>query len=76
MMVSLLLPRHHQLGLAGGAEEVGGHGQAVSQLVIAKDVMRLLGPGGPELGEMLVATSWCARMSPPPNNINTFYKQD
>ena len=41
MMVTLI-PRHQELGLAGGAEQVRGKGPAVSQLIIAEDVMRLL----------------------------------
>ena len=41
MMVTLI-PRHQELGLAGGAEQVRGQGPAVSQLIIAEDVMRLL----------------------------------
>ena len=58
------LPRHHKLGLAGGAEQVIGQGLAVSQLLIAEDVRRLLRPGGPELRKVMV-TSRCAGMSPP-----------
>ena len=65
MLAPRPLPRHHKLGLAGGAEQVIGQGLAVSQLLIAEDVMRLLRPGGPELRKVLV-TPRCAGMSPPP----------
>ena len=71
-----LVPRHQELRLAGGAEQVRGQGPAVSQLVIAEDILRLLGPRGPELGEMLV-TFRCAGMSPPPKinlmSMETFH---
>ena len=61
------LPRHQQLGLAGGAEQVRGQGLAVSQLVIAEDVRRLLGPGGLDMRDLLMlVTPRCAGMSPPP----------
>ena len=49
MLAPRPLPRHHELGLAGGAEQMRGKGLAVSQLLIAEDVRRLLSPGGPEL---------------------------
>ena len=49
MLAPRPLPRHHELGLAGGAEQMRGQGLAVSQLLIAEDVRRLLSPGGPEL---------------------------
>lgn len=65
------LPRHQELGLAGGAEQVRGQGLAVSQLVIAEDVRRLLGPGGLDLdmGDLLMlVTPRCAGMSPPPES--------
>ena len=58
------LPRHQELGLAGGAEQVRGQGLAVSQLVIAEDVRRILGPGGLDM----VVTPRCAGMSPPPES--------
>ena len=61
------LPRHQQLGLAGGAEQVRGQGLAVSQLVIAEDVRRLLGPGGLDMRDLLMlVTPRSAGMSPPP----------
>ena len=70
MLALCPLPRHHELGLAGGAEQVIGQGLAVSQLLIAEDVRRLLRPGGPELRKVLV-TPRCAGMSPPPE-INRY----
>ena len=63
------LPRHQELGLAGGAEQVRGQGLAVSQLVIAEDVRRILGPGGLDMGNLLMlVTPRCAGMSPPPES--------